>query len=408
MSGANGIKKFQETDRENRITLKSVGTSYHTPVYTTITGSTLTAANLIGDILLNAGSITPLTGPTANALWDAVQTEFRGEVGDNWTIQIQNSDAVPKVINLTGVTPSSITIPANTTAIVTLEVLAKPPAALFEMINVSGGSSLSFPIIAGTQDKDLLVYDATTSQWQPSSIKTTGQISTLEVDSLLRNNPTTSPIIMSPGINLNSSGSLGTLLDVPGDATLRVVRAAGFPVAATAATTDIYSQVKLEFQGQPATPNNVQLLLVWPNSVGETPPANFLRFIECRNAASALANDVVFRVDSEGNMSSLSSIVLSDQRHKKDIRSISLDDVDYNDIDLVEPVFYKFKTSTLEKAGFLAQNIEKILPEAVIKTDPEQLQIDPLAISALSVSLIKALKAKVDELTARVLAIESK
>lgn len=83
----------------------------------------------------------------------------------------------------------------------------------------------------------------------------------------------------------------------------------------------------------------------------------------------------------------------SDMRLKTDIKPIV-----YSALDLLQPVAYEWVLSGRKAHGFIAQEVEVAIPEAVVEDSLGILSIDSMAIIAHLVLAVKALKEEVNEL----------
>ena len=106
-------------------------------------------------------------------------------------------------------------------------------------------------------------------------------------------------------------------------------------------------------------------------------------------------------------LGSITGCVASDIKLKTEINPFKTSMFEI--IDKLNPVFYQFKdTLGINRAGFIAQEVEKVFPEAVVPAGENLKGVDPNAINALLVKSIQELKLKNDELEKRILILESK
>jgi outer membrane murein-binding lipoprotein Lpp len=77
----------------------------------------------------------------------------------------------------------------------------------------------------------------------------------------------------------------------------------------------------------------------------------------------------------------------------------------------LNPVIYEWKDpsrGTGIKAGFVAQQVEKVFPQAVVSAGTGIKGVDPNAINALLVKAVQELSAKVDKLQAEIELLKTK
>lgn len=151
MSGANHVKKFQEVDRENYVhELHYFGTLFHMREnIPAVNLANLTGDQLLQELLLTSLTPNALNGPTTAQLFSAFEHDVHGGFlapGSQWSIVIQNTDAVAKVITMpAGWTPATITIPANSYGVYTFQIDSLSPQAI-SLVLVSGSTP---PGVAG-------------------------------------------------------------------------------------------------------------------------------------------------------------------------------------------------------------------------------------------------------------------
>lgn len=172
MAGANGVPKFEQVDRENEILqLKYVGPSsqtlnqYTIPSLGLFTGLNPTNPNgyptswaagiLTQNWLITGSTPNPLTGPTGAQAYTQFGASLgnANPVGQTYIQSVQNSTGAPVVINFaSGFTPSTLTIPANTTEYLQWECTAPDTFVLFyesAFPPTAGGGTVT-SITAGT------------------------------------------------------------------------------------------------------------------------------------------------------------------------------------------------------------------------------------------------------------------
>mgnify|MGYP001587010680 CR=1 FL=1 len=97
----------------------------------------------------------------------------------------------------------------------------------------------------------------------------------------------------------------------------------------------------------------------------------------------------------------INGCVTSDLRAKTKIISLAYDS---EAIDHLRPVFYRWRDAnrdTLTHSGFIAQEVQKAWPTAVVASGPDRLGVDPNAILAAVVAELQALRKRVKALEAR-------
>ena len=77
------------------------------------------------------------------------------------------------------------------------------------------------------------------------------------------------------------------------------------------------------------------------------------------------------------------------------------------DINQLKPCTFNFINSSMKKIGFIAQDVEKIIPESVIKGINSGLNIDYSALLSITVDSIKQINKKLDILTSKIERIEN-
>ena len=77
------------------------------------------------------------------------------------------------------------------------------------------------------------------------------------------------------------------------------------------------------------------------------------------------------------------------------------------DINQLKPCTFNFINSSMKKIGFIAQDVEKIIPESVIKGINSGLNIDYSALLSIAVDSIKQINKKLDILTSKIERIEN-
>jgi len=191
MAGTNGKPKFLPCNREEEVTnLKVRGTFYQNLSTPFLTAAAITASQWSsGALSFNALTPNALTGPTVDALFQSMSQNAPAVVGETGTITMSNSDPVnPKVITLpAGWTPSTFTIPPNTTAQVLYQLTGTNPVT-FAIVGIdslgAANPATNTTIPAATfgadfalvpaQPFDVIVRNAANTQWVPSVTAATG------------------------------------------------------------------------------------------------------------------------------------------------------------------------------------------------------------------------------------------
>lgn len=101
-------------------------------------------------------------------------------------------------------------------------------------------------------------------------------------------------------------------------------------------------------------------------------------------------------VVSEGDMYAISFNVTSDERFKENISELYVDSLE-NILNL-RPVSFNFKDDDSKKIqfGLIAQDVDKIIPEVVNKTNPDKLTVNYTAIIPVLIGAIQELKAEIE------------
>lgn len=94
----------------------------------------------------------------------------------------------------------------------------------------------------------------------------------------------------------------------------------------------------------------------------------------------------------EGDIVSLGGgfFVLSDQRHKRGVHERCCH-ADLSTLEDLKPVSFQYRSSTLNRIGMVADDVVKILPEAVQHTGDKELCLDYSVVTAVHVNATKAL-----------------
>lgn len=414
MSGANGVNKYALTDRNGALNpLVVSGIEYRDPNYTTVTavGNPMIVDRLFENLRFDAATPNALNFGTLSA--DDV-TIFLSQnnatgllVGDEWTIHLSNTDAVAKTITFpSGFTPASVIIPPNSVGDYTFSVTAIGPPAAISLINsgVYSASTSTFPTAPTAQNDDLLVYDSATSSWLPSSVHTTGQITSLFVDNLNERGVLGNPIVMNGGLNATAIQTEVTpyRFQTNHDYNPDPVNSSIFTVAQIGATPAPGKVTNAIFRAE-ISKTNSQL-------VGDISP------IICTNIAAVAApytNNVVFRIESDGKAFYLSQNLWSDARAKEDIQ---LYEPELETLDRVNAHTFNFLHDKQNKVGVIAQELREVFPKIVTQpTIDSYLSVDSLGLTATLLALMKKMKAKMDlqhaemeQLKARVIDLEAK
>jgi len=135
------------TDREEYIVLKTKDTLFH-QVYNqlVVTSSPIPTSALLDDIYVDALSPNAITvSGTVVDLGGILASRSLNQPGSQWTINIDNQDPVnDKVFTLpAGVSPATITVPANTYTSYTFEVVNNNPEQIRLIQSLPGGSGTS-------------------------------------------------------------------------------------------------------------------------------------------------------------------------------------------------------------------------------------------------------------------------
>lgn len=457
MAGANGIAKFLRVNREDEaVDFKQVGISFMDPQAVSIVGNTITATQMFQNLLFTALTSNNLTGPTAADIYNILSLRAKGNTGEQWTIQITNTDSVSKTItwptgfvDATG-TPMSISlvIPANTTQDVTFKLFASnfpnvtPGAPLFQIVSpplTPTGTYIPFP--AGVINLgDVLIWDGTA--WvQTSSVSGLAAVPFAP----FINKATAQPATLNDFLVWNGTDWVSTTQNPNGNVTnlfvdnitprapfvqLTVNQGQNF-INNTNAYVPTYTNAVWNFNQVPHIPNGTiqnpvavmqiehdgivpvgafdddTTTLLMTNLWDVSAPIDELHtnHIICRTGGAtagvyAAFPTQVFKVTDAGTVFALAFSMWSDIRIKKDISAV--DSVTFEDLDKIRCAKYRYvnqKDTDPLRVGVIAQDIEQILPEAVIhqKGETDLLTVDLTSLISLGFAFSKTLKAKILE-----------
>lgn len=422
MSGANGIGKKAVWNRENQFaTLQSAGIRWSEANMNlgtngipraTITSTPLTAAQLLADWVLDVSSPNVLAAPNHNLLNTLFEQQSHYFVGNSFTVEVTNFDGVQKTLAFgTGyqVNPNPLVIPPLSKGYVTIELIGIP--CQFQVTAINWGvinntnvvpalpPALSLP--PGNNPGDLLEWNGVT--WLP----TDPTLNNLTPALLNRISPFPTPslapfqrISLESAITVNGTTPGGIFRPMNGQILDSVVSVA----------VDTYN-----FAGQAG----VQVITdanYDAQDINLSFDANF--FSDFRGTTSNLAplgspnhlwhflgltNFMPFGMDIGGQMFATSFTVMSDRRLKKNISPVSLDS---KTLRKLNPVRFQMKEQADDSPstlGFLAQEVEELIPEAV-STMGNEAKTKNLC----TIPLLTALLAYTKDLEKRVSELEKK
>lgn len=152
MAGANKVPKYLQTDREGYVFLHEFGTVFHQregPSVIVDPGQlSLTGNELIHEIVFDAGSSVNVAAPIVSDVLSALtlaQNNATVQVGSQWAIIVQNTDAVAHTITFPAgatytVNPNPLVIPANSYQTLVFEVTSLTPVQNIALVQTIGGS----------------------------------------------------------------------------------------------------------------------------------------------------------------------------------------------------------------------------------------------------------------------------
>lgn len=174
------------------------------------------------------------------------------------------------------------------------------------------------------------------------------------------------------------------------------------------------SQIQLESYGQNFTGTGINAFHVMNLGIGGGTISGDFIWITTNTAAipqfSVLNGGIIqqanqkscatgITTDATGKMN---GCVASDRRLKINIQNLKLD---LSIVDKLHPVTYEWQDKSIrgngQKTGFIAQEVERVLPNAVVSAGQDFKGIDPMAINALLVAEIQDLRKRVAALESR-------
>lgn len=409
MAGANGIQKYALWNREDQFeNLKTYGVIYNEPDLNLVgvnppvptnsfAAALMTPAELLADWVITAATAPALTAPSNLAVNTLFEQLTKYEVGSSITMTIVNNDAASHTVFFPAgytVTPNPLTIPANSVGHITL-MLTNSNTCQFQVTDFyfgTSGGSTGLILPPGVVIGDLLEWSGTA--WGPSSaVNAPGQLNFVQ--------PFPNPAVSFmkfwdfSGMNINfflGGGGVRTGVirgfQAANDDILGVsvpdytatneagIRALNGTVSLNPVTAFLYdSSFTSEYQSvnTAAFPAAGTMCSVW----------HFLGLVD--NALPTVNSPVGLCVD--GQFFGLAFNVTSDRRLKKNIKAVKLDSKKLREYQISQ---YHMKTQSDDsplRLGLIADDIEKVLPDAYGKPKDENtaagIQVMPLLTAVL-------------------------